>query len=252
MPDFAKDVIAQWERLEGERGTWKTHWQTIADLMLPDRADYFVQRSPGQKRMTHVVDSTAILALQQFAGGMHSLLTSPTLQWFGLKPDAGRFDDDQEVRGWFDQVSVVMYSVFNGPRHNFASQSHELYLDLGSIGTGVMAVLESDRSGILFSTKHLRECVVAENEEDRIDVLIRKWSYTAKQAVEAWGRAAGEQVLKAYADQPDKKFDFLHCVRPRRERALGRADRRNKPFESLYVSMADRHVIDEGGFDEFP
>jgi hypothetical protein len=57
--------------------------------------------------------------------------------------------------------------------------------DLGNVGTSVMVELDSARSGILFPTRHLKECVVAENEEDRIDTLIRNWEFTAKQACEA-------------------------------------------------------------------
>ena len=252
MDDPATSVIANWQRLEGERGTWKSHWQQVADYMLPDRGDYVNARSPGQKRMQLIVDSTAPWALQQFSAGMHSLLTSSTLKWFALLPDDDRLLDLPGVQQWLDDVGDRMYSVFNSPRHNFASQSHELYADLGSIGTAVMAVLESPKSGILFSGKHLKECVIAENEEDRVDTLIRKWEWTAKQAVQQWGKAAGEGVLRAFAVKPESKFSFLHSVQPRIDRKTGRSDATNMPFESRYVSMADGATIAEGGFDEFP
>jgi hypothetical protein len=181
----ASEVINAWNRADSDRGTWKTHWQQIAELCLPERRDYFITLTPGMKRNQQVYDATPIFALIQFANGLHSLLTSQTLRWFASRCDDDRIDKMQSVRAWWDAVDNEMYSYFNGPRHNFASQSHELYLDLGSIGTAVMAELESERSGILFSTRGLKECVLFENEEDRVDSLIRKWKWTAKQAVEA-------------------------------------------------------------------
>ncbi len=252
MDDLAKDVRSDWERGDGERGTFKTSWQQIADYMHTERNDYIVERTPGQKRMQRVFDALPVWALQQFAAGLHSYLTSPYLPWFMLRADDDRLNRIQRVRAWLEAASAAMYTIFNGPHHNFASQSQEVYLDAGSIGTAVMAVLESPRSGILFSTRHLKECVIAENEEDRIDRVVRRFPFTAKQAVERWDDKAGAKVLKAFVDNPEQRFYFYHRVKPRRVRDPQRADRRHKPFESVWVSEADMTVIDEGGFDEFP
>jgi hypothetical protein len=252
MVDLAAEAIESWEHLNSERGVWLTHWQEIANYMLPNRADYITQRTPGQKLMQWIYDSTPLWALEQFAAGLHSLLTSPTLPWFGLKTVDDRLNADGGNIAWLQDAGDRMYSIFNGPTHNFASQSGELYMDTGSIGTAVMAELESARSGILFSTRHLKECCLAENEEDRIDTCVRRWEYTAKQAVQAWGTLCGPTVLAAYDERPSAKFAFLHSVKPRHLRDVNRADARNKPFESVYVSVADRTLIAESGFNEFP
>lgn len=250
--DLAGDVIAQFEVLEGDRTTWLMHWQRVANYILPNRNDYIVDKTPGQRRMQWIYDSTPVFANEMFAAGVHSLLTSPTLQWFYLRTDDDRLNTSGRVQAWLDDTARRMYGIYNGSRHNFASQSNELYLDIGSIGTGVMAQLESARSGILFSTRHLKECVIAVNEEDRVDTLIRRWTYTAKQAWQAWGPAAGEAVVKALDKTPDKPMTFLHAARPRRQRDPQRADARNMPFQSVYVSLDGKHVIAEGGFQEFP
>jgi hypothetical protein len=116
-----------------------------------------------------------------------------------------------------------------------------------------MAVLDSGKSQVLFSTRHPKECVIAENDEDRVDTLIRKWKWTAKQAYDLWGDACGEKVLKAYADKPDTKFEFLHAVRPRKNRNPDRAaEARHMPWESVYISLADKTEISVSGFQEFP
>ena len=252
MDDKASETIRMWERLEGDRVTFKTHWQDVANYMQPNRADYITARSPGQKLMTYIYDSVPCWALESFAAGMHGLLTSPTLRWFSLKTESDRLNVNPDVAVWLDAASEAMYARFNGPRHNFASQSFQLYEDLGSIGTAAMAVLDSSKTGTLFSCRHMKECVIAQNDEDRTDTLVRSWEYTAEQAVSAWGSASGTEVLKAMDKQPERKFRFMHSVRPRRNRDAQRADRAHMPFESRYINVTEKTMIGEGGFTEFP
>lgn len=260
MDALAKDVIGEWERLDGERGTFKTHWQDVANFSLPDRNDYIVEKTAGQKRMTYIYDSTPVMAVDQFAAGMHSLLTSTSLQWFYMQTEDNRLNADDDVRAWLETAGETMYRMFNSPKFNFASSSHELYLDQATIGTSVMSVLESPRNGLpTFSTKHLKECCVDLNEDDRVDRLTRNWSsWTARQAVDQWGlenlkRAGATKVCKAYSDDDIiKKFRFLHRVKPRAQRDAGRSDSRNKKFESVYVGFEDGVPLDIGGFDDFP
>ncbi len=178
-------------------------------------------------------------------------MTSPTLQWAFLEPEDESLRQDEEVMAWLEDAARRMYAVFNGPRFNFASQSHELWLDLVTIGSGAMGVLESAR-GIHFSTRHMRECVYGESAEDRVDTLGRRWKFTAKQAIERWGDAAGQKAVKAVETKPETELEFLHMVRPRLKRDASRADGRNKAWESIYVAVDDGTVISEGGFDEFP
>lgn len=253
MDPLAREVMQGWDRADSERGTWRNHWQQITELCLPERNDYTVEKAPGMKRNQSIFNETPEFALTQFANGLHSYLTSPYLPWFALHIENERIDAMREVRLWLDGVTQAMQNYYNGPRHNFASQSHEVYLDIGSIGTGVLAQLESDKSDILFSARHLKECVIWESDEDRIDALTRRWWFTAKQAFQLWGAAAGEKVLKAYEDGNNlKRFYFYHAVRPRKNRDPQMRDVRNAPFESIWVGAEDANVIQIGGYHEFP
>lgn len=249
----AKAIMKRFERLKGDRGTTESHWQQCANYGDPNRADFITERTPGAKRMQYIYDQTPIWALEQFVAGMHSLMTSSTIQWFYLRTQSDALNRNQNVKAWLDAASAELYRIFNSSRHNFASQQQQLYSDQGLIGTACMAVLESRRSGILFSTHHMKECVLAENEEERIDTNIRRWQYTADQAWAMWGKRAGEAVEKAMtAEKPDEKFWFLHSATPRRQRDPQRADNMNMAWESCYVAEAEQTIISESGFPEFP
>jgi hypothetical protein len=233
--DKAKAILKRYERLKGDRGTTESHWQQCGNYGDPNRADFITERAVGAKRMQYIFDQTPIWAREQFVAGMHSLMTSSTIQWFFLRTQNEALNRNANVKAWLDTASAELYRIFNSSRHNFASQVQQLYSDQGLIGTGCMAVLESRKSGILFSTHHMKECVLSENEEDRIDTNIRRWQYTAEQAWGMWGKAAGEKIEKAMEDgKPDDKFWFLHSVTPRRNRDPRRADNRNMAWESCY------------------
>lgn len=248
----AKEILKTWERRKGDRGTTESHWQQCSNYADPNRADYIAERTPGAKRMQYVFDQTPIWSRQQFVAGMDSLMTSSTIQWFFLRTENEGLNRNQNVKLWLAQASAVMYGIFNSPKHNFASQKQQLFSDQALIGTSCMAVLESHKSGILFSTHHMKEVVIAENEEDRVDDVTRRWEWTAAQAYACWGAGAGEKVAKAAMDRPDEKFAFLQRVKPRLKRDPQRADNKNMAFESFYVTEADQEIIKEKGFQEFP
>lgn len=253
MGALADEAIQQWEWGSADKQTFMNSWQQITNYILPNRNDYLVEKTPGQKRMQYIFDAMPVWALEQNACGMHSLLTSTALQWFYLHADDDRINNIADVRRWLEQASSAMYALFNSPRRNFASQSYEVFLDQASIGNSTMAVLESDRVDVLFSTRHMKECVWFENEEDRVDGNIRNWTWTAQQATNKWGNAAGPSVAKAMGDgKPQTKFTFLHDVRPRKNRDAQRDDNQNMAWKSVYVNLADKIEIDVSGFQEFP
>src|SRR5262245_61484932 len=261
----AKDVVRDWERGRADLGTTLSHCQQVANYLYPDRADFLIDRSPGQKRMQYVFSAAPLYSHELGAAGLHSMLTSDTLPWFSTMPDDERLWQNPEVQAWFQAADKADYNIFNSPWRNFAPQSHEVYLDVLAFGTACMALLPSDRSDVLFSTRHLKECAFFENEEDRIDQVSRRWPWTAKQAWDKWGEGAGPSVVKEMADSTDtasfggsstgnpaKKFWFHHRVKPRAVRDPQRADAKHKLYESIYVNETDMLVLSEGGFDRFP
>ena len=59
----AKKVISNYESLNVQRSTWESHWQEIADYMLPRKADITQKRTKGDKRHDQIFDGTATHSL---------------------------------------------------------------------------------------------------------------------------------------------------------------------------------------------
>ena len=248
--DEIKTIIARFESLEGQRENWQTHFQELADYMLPRKADIVRKRTKGEKRMEQIFDGTALQAVDLLSASLHGMLTSGATPWFHLAlkdPDIGR---DSRVQEWLENTSLKMLRAFN--QSNFETEIHEMYVDLVVFGTGCMFV-EMDGDQLRFSTRHISEFHIAENQYGLVDTLFRKYKMPARQAVLRFGfDKVTDYIKKVYEKRPDDEVTILHAVMPRYERDSTKEDSMNMPFASVYICMESKMPLSVGGFQEFP
>ena len=48
---FSKELKDNMSRLQTKRQVWESHWQEVADYMLPRKSDVNTERSRGDKRI---------------------------------------------------------------------------------------------------------------------------------------------------------------------------------------------------------
>lgn len=264
MKEMVDHVLARQQELAAERQTWEHVWAEIADYVLPRRAVLGqVPRSTagepqGRVKGGKVFDATAIHANELLAAGLNGLLTNPAERWFTLKL-AGRPDEASDKgREWLEEVERRMLAVFASPDSRFSPAIHELYLDLGAFGTAAMFVGERPGEGgapggILFRTFHLGEIYPSEGAFGQVDTVYRRYAWSARQMIARWGEdGVSGGVRRAGATRPETQFEIVHGVFPRRERDPGRRDGANKPWASVHVEAASRHLLEDEGFEEFP
>tara|TARA_R110002153_G_scaffold71743_3_gene188471 strand:- start:3207 stop:4781 length:1575 start_codon:yes stop_codon:yes gene_type:complete len=250
-----KQYLARLESLESDRRNWEYHWQEIAEVVFPRRSDFVTSVVRGERKNTKIVDSTAVFANELLGAGLHGMLTNPASKWFKLRLSDASLMADNNVVLWLEEVERLIYMSLNSPKASFASHMHELYLDLTAFGTGIMFIGEDKNNGdLLFSTKHLKECYLAEDMQGFIDTVYRKFEYTSRQIVQKWGyEKAGKDVQKCYdSGKYDELFDVIHCVQPRKDRDRNSLDRSEMPFASVYLLAKGEVILDEGGFEEMP
>ena len=172
---------ARAEELVTERGHTENTWQEISDNCL-GRRDFNVSRTPGQQRMQRIYDDTSKVSSSLLSGAIHSLMTSPSARWFGLRFANHEFNDDAESVEWLDIVEKRIYSALGAPKANFHAQLAEMYTDLINFGTGALFIDDLPGVGVSFSTRPLQELYLAEDPSGRIDTIVRKFQLTARQA----------------------------------------------------------------------
>jgi hypothetical protein len=248
--DDIKAVIARFEALEGYRENWQNHFQELADYMLPRKADIVRKRSRGEKRMEQIFDGTALQAVDLLSASLHGMLTSGATPWFHLAMKDQEIGRDAEVQEWLEDTSTRMIRAFN--QSNFETEIHEMYVDLVVFGTGCMFV-EMDQGKLRFSTRHISEFHIAENQYGLVDTVFRKYTLPARQAVLRFGYdEVTDFIRKKYDKKPDEEITMLHAVMPRYDRDPTKMDSANMPFASVYICMETKMPVSVKGFQEFP
>tara|TARA_R100001377_G_scaffold18962_1_gene9878 strand:+ start:1966 stop:3558 length:1593 start_codon:yes stop_codon:yes gene_type:complete len=247
----AEMLVSRFSTLRTNRSTWESHWQEIADYMLPRKADITTQRTRGDKRNEVIFDGTAIHALELLSSSLHGMLTNSATPWFTLAYKDAALSEDDEAREWLDSVTQDMYVAFN--RSNFQQEIQELYQDLISFGTSAMFVSADEKNLIRFNTRHIKEIYIAENEKGQVDTVFRHFSISARAAVNLFGEDnVGPGILNKFKKNIDADVSLLHVVMPRDTYDASKEDAANMPFKSCYLDPDDVHMINESGFREFP
>ena len=183
--ETAQILLKRLDSLVVQRQTWESHWQEVADYVVPRKADVTKNRSAGDKRSELVFDGTAIHAAELLAASLHGMLTNGSTSWFSLRYSDRELNGDDEAMEWLQSVEDVMYQAFN--RSNFQEQIAELYLDLVTFGTAVMFVDKDEDQQVRFSTRHIRECFLSEDDKGRVDTVYRKFKMPARAAMQRFG-----------------------------------------------------------------
>lgn len=255
MADVAT-TIARWDRLRADRASWEDLWQTLADYLLPRKSSITTQRAPGEKQTQRLYDSTGVHAAELLAASMHGALTSPAQKWFGLRMRQEELNDVQAVQDWLEEVAERTYLALN--QSNFASEIHEVYLDMAVFGTGALLLDERQPpraatwGGLQCRALSVGEYAVDENAEGRVDVLYRTFQLSARAAVAQWPTSHGDKLAELARSRPEQLVTLLHALEPRRDGDGTPRAARAKPVQSCTVVLDFAHELAERGYEEFP
>jgi len=247
----ASALMKRYKTLQTNRSHWESHWQELGDYVCPRKADITKKRTGGDKRTELIFDGTAIHAAELMSASLHGMLTNAATPWFDLRYENDELNGDDEAKEWLEGATDVMYQHL--ARSNFQEQIHELYSDLVTFGTGVIFIENDDDDGFRFSTRHIAEVYVSEDEQGRVDTVFRKYKTTARAAVRQFGeQQVTQRISKLNTDDPYAEIELLHVVMPREDRDRRKRNAVNKPFASIYLDPGEKMIIGESGYDEFP
>ena len=255
-PANAEQICKRYDKLLAQRANVDTLQQELADYVIPRKAVISERRSPGEELTEKVYDSTPIRANELLAATMQGSLMSPAVRWFSLKLRNEDVNLVADVAAWLEEVESRIYLSLR--QSNFNAEAGEVCLDLGAFGIGAVLVEEHPKdipgfNGLLFKALAPGTYVIAEAAEGRVDTLIRCTRMTTRQVAQQFGEAALTDDLRSgLVNEPDHEHEVLHAVMPRRVTNPKRRDRLHKPWASAYVLRQPKHLLQEGGFEEFP
>ncbi|MFV0430702.1 MAG: portal protein [Alphaproteobacteria bacterium] len=214
MENISEKLLKRFDTLMAERQILDGVYKEIATYVRPQRLDgWYKQPQKG----SHLYDSTAVVAADQLASCLWSLLCNGASRWFRLKCDKLAHED-------IGKIEDEIYRNFD--QFGFYGAAHELLRDLVSFGNGYF-VSDGSNNAFSFKALHPATCVFSQDNKGEIVEVFR--------------------LLNIKEDDEDKELihgvfknntDFYHLT------AL--------PWVSVVIERKSGNIIRKGGYKHLP
>lgn len=241
---IAQRIIKTRDALKSQRATYKTVCDDVCRLFNPELDD-LLTHSEGTEILQPII-STGILAQERMCSGLFSNTMSM---------GRGNIVDEDPKKMKSPDVSRF-YTALSKATHTRIQQSpfpeayNEMLTGFGSRGEGVFYVDFNEKNQLHeFLVYPSTSCFPVRDVRGGLQEMYREYELSAGQAVTEFGEdMVTSEILDAYKkDNHDQKFQFIHCVRPRRERDKKKRNAANMAWESLHVEISRKQIVKESG-----
>jgi hypothetical protein len=250
-----RQIKKHFEDLHGNRSTWESVWQEVADFGLARRTFTSESTKTGEGKRTIVIyDNTMMIANDLLASGLHNLLSSTSVRWFHLEPDNLDLLQIPEVSDWYAAAEDALFAEIERPEAGFHPHMAEVYNDIAAFGNGALATLRAPGKGIFFQAMPLAETYIDEGPDGRVSMIFRKFRLNATQFRSRFGEGKSEIMDKAIqrSDIRDE-IDLLQALIPNPiwdgTKKFGPAANRIK---SMIIALDSEDLVEESTFPEMP
>lgn len=255
-------VLRRLETAKNSRSNWDNTFQEIGDRVLPQMADFTTTRENGAKRTEYMFDSTAALAAQKGVAAISTFIWPPNQRYQKLAASDKHLNKIKRVAEWMDAATDALFQMRYSPRAAFEAQMGEAALQFFVFGTGLIFTDDNIRQHALrYKSMHLAQTWVMENAAGVVDTVFRTWKWTLRQ-LDGWikeRQAVGyktadmpQQLAEKLRKNPEETVEVCQAVMPRDDYDPERAGYMGMPWASCYFLPAQKHTLEEGGFNTWP
>lgn len=181
MKTRVQELLQLGDQLYTKRFPLLTLWQSFAENFYPIRADMTRMRYISEEFASYLMTGRPVLAHRELANALSSILRPRGVQWFAPKTGDERINRDRACREWLEWAGAAMRRVMYDHTSQFTRATKEGDADYILFGQCVIEPrINQRRTGMLYRTWHLRDCVWAENADLVIDQFHRKWKLDAR------------------------------------------------------------------------
>lgn len=236
-------------------GQWRSYVRHVMPRLI-SAAD--LQQLPDDG-LPDGVCQRAVTGILKLASAHSVMITPRGINWFKYKSAKRAEDVSADEQDWYQRVTQIAQNELESS--NFYAASISLIIDRCATGTGLMLTESDDRNKrLLFTHVPAGTYRMSENKYHEIDTVCREFKFTAHQAAQAFGEEALDKDMRAALDKPEERFKtefrIWHLVMPRDVAHQGNAEElanpKKMPWASVYIAQGTKHVLQEGGYQEFP
>lgn len=252
--------VKRFEALKALRIPIEQDWQDACEVTYPLRGEQFNGgsnlavsiRTSAADKQRRVYDSTAKDAVRKLASMVQSGVFPFFVQWLGLEIPNVTKENDKEAIEWLQDAATTVWKNIHAS--NFDVTVYDGLIDFNIVGMFALFIepgKEGSGKPYNFKMWPLHSIYCADSTgQGFIDTVYRSFRYTAEQAVSEYGAEnLPEKVVKASEKEPDKTFDFIHAIYPRKN---AKDTPLELPIASTHIEVQSKRIVRESGFEEMP
>ena len=265
MPGYsgasAKDLLGKAERLFANDANWHFLWQELTEFLNPRKSDVLFTFTPGVKRTSsRLYDSTGPDAASTLASSIHGSLSSPTSRWWTMEFESEELKNDEDANLWLERAADRHFKELQGS--NWDSEVQEAYYDIVTVGTcNVLVESQNDPArpgnwgGFIFKTLPIGHYAITVDADGSANGLWRKILMPAQAVVDKFPDTVSGATKKIAEKRPFENVEILHCIY--RREGIPLAPKRYQlakkmPWASCWVEKAQKLLLEESGYKDFP
>ncbi len=202
---------------------------------------------------SYLMTGRPVLAHRELANALSSILRPRGMPWFQPKTGDEAINADTACKTWLERAGAVMRRVMYDRASQFTRATKEGDADYVLFGQCVIEPrLNRGRTGMVFRTWHLRDCVWAENADLVIDQFHRKWKLDARALCRLYPDAVAPEVKTRAEKDPFTDINNRVIVLPADEYdSYGKDDdgaprkRGSHPFVQIVVDEDHQSILEE-------
>ena len=241
---------------KNRRSQFEEHWDDLSRVMLSTRQGFTQSIVAGDYRMEDVFDGTPMQAARSLANTVGAMIRPEGQSLVEIKAEDDTLNAQGEVQEWLGQASETLNEQIRNPLARFRQATGEVDLDLVVMGTGILfaGVARSQRH-LIFQSVHLKDGFPMFCDEGNPHGLYRTKKMFIWQAEIMFGanNLSKEVREKIGQHKIDDKIDLLYWVGKRKNQGIENPIfAKDFPVEEIWMETQTKHIIQEGGFHEFP
>lgn len=252
MNKATQAILKRYEADQLHRQPFETLWQDCVDYIVPHRQSFTRVDTPGTNRNRYIYDSTATNANEKFANAVLGNTSDPTGRWFSMEAIKWEANQNEDFRAWLDIVENAIYHVLKFS--SYYAAKHELNIEMGAFGTGVMLVEETQDDNIInFRTIPLAQICLGEDAQGKVNRVCRKFCLEPAQVLQEFPTIDADykqELIKLAGNQFDTKIEIINAVYAKESGYPG--ENSLKPFVSVYFDKAKGNILGLDGYFESP
>jgi len=250
----ASKIIENNSRLIERRSNWNRQWQMVGEYISQIKQDFEVKNDVGEFLNDDIYDSTGTFAATASAAAILGILyPSSAKKSIKITPPQDMEDVTDEEQRWYDDVVTKKLTLaMDAPSSNLILALNEYMLDQVIFGTsGIGVFWEGD--SLFYKPFGVKEMVIDEGKHGRVDVVYINSEWDVKRVVDTYGlENVSDKVAEAYENNSmQTKVNIIIAYEPR-DVIRGKRGRLSMPYASTHIEKDTKHVLREGGFEEFP